>query len=54
MSWIIKSILFSFSIFIVWKNVPSSDSGIKRKERIIIDIRALNKIIITDAYLIPL
>jgi len=34
--------------------VPSPDSGIRRKKRVVIDIRALNKIIITDVYPIPL
>ena len=49
-----KFISFNFFIFVVWKNVPSPDSDIKRKGRIIIDIRALNKITITDAYPMPL
>ncbi len=34
--------------------MPSPDSGIRRKKRVVIDIRALNKIIITDVYPIPL
>ena len=49
MKWTKKSTPFSFPCFVVWKQTPDG-----RKGRVVIDIRALNRITIPDAYPIPL
>lgn len=41
---------FSFPVFIVWK----SDSDGKRKGCIIVDIRKLNNLVLSDSYSLPL
>ena len=46
--WISTVTPFSFPSFVVWTNV----NGIPKK-RMVIDIRALNKITIPDIYLVP-
>ena len=49
LSWITESISFSFPCFVVWK-----DSTNNRKNRIVVDIRALNAVSLSDFYLISL
>lgn len=49
MEWITIATPFSFPCFVVWKDTAEGPKG-----RVVIDIRALNKIIIPDAYLVPL
>ena len=41
---------FSFPVFIVWK----SDSDGKRKSRVVMDIRKLNDLVLSDSYPLPL
>ena len=45
MKWIIIATLFSFLYFVIWKTISKG-----RKDRVIINIRALNKIIMLNAY----
>ena len=47
MKWIITTISFSFLCFVIWKITLK-----ERKKRVIIDIRALNKIIILNVYFV--
>ena len=49
MEWTTTATPFSFPCFVVWKNVP----GGERKGRVVVDIRALNKITMPDAYPVP-
>ena len=42
-----------YPVFVVWRTVPGPD-GPERKGRVVVDIRGLNKIAITDSYPIPL
>ena len=49
LSWTTKSISFSFLCFVVWKN-----SSNNRKDRVIIDIRALNAVFLSNFYFISL
>ena len=54
MNWLIKLTSFAFSIFVIYKIIyVDSKKILKRKEKIIVNIRKLNKIIILDNYLIP-
>ena len=46
--WITAVIPFSFPYFVIWKETSTG-----RKDRVVIDIRALNKITIPDTYLVP-
>lgn len=46
MKWITIATPFLFSCFVVWKNML----GGERKGRVVVDIRALNNIIMSDAY----
>ena len=48
-TWITQSTSFSFSIFVVWKNI-----FIEVKSRVIMNIRDLNKITKTDSYSLSL
>ena len=45
--WIVTTTFFFFSYFIIWKTTLK-----ERKKRMIINIRALNKIIILNVYLV--
>ena len=49
MEWTTAATPFSFPCFVVWKNVPGGDP----KGRVVVDIRALNKITMPDAYPVP-
>jgi len=49
LKWTKTSTPFTFSCFVVWKNLPNET----RKERVVVDIRALNKITMPDAYSVP-
>ena len=50
MEWTTTATPFSFPCFVVWKDAP--DGG-ERKGRVVVDIRALNKITMPDAYPVP-
>ena len=55
MFWSSELSSFEFSVFIIWKTVFSETEKISiKKEQVVIDIRDLNKITITDVYLISL
>ena len=47
LKWTTQVIFFSFPCFVIWKNTSDGSKG-----RAIVDIRALNKIIISDAYFV--
>lgn len=49
MSWTNEPTPFSFPCFVVWKTLPDGT----RKGRTVVDIRALNKVTIPDAYPVP-
>jgi len=49
MEWTPTSTPFSFPCFVVWKNTPVGPKG-----RVVVDIRALNRITMPDAYPVPL
>jgi len=49
MEWSKNPTPFAFPIFVVWRNVDG-----KRKGRVVVDIRGLNKVTMTDAYPMPL
>jgi hypothetical protein len=49
LKYIIELISFSYSVFVVWKSIND-----KKKERIIVDIRELNVIILSNAYSLSL
>ena len=47
--WITEIIFYDFSIFVVWRTIHTSEESV-RKNRVIIDIRDLNKVIVSDDY----
>ena len=47
--WVTKPMLFATPVFIAWRII----NGIK-KSRVVADLRVLNKVIISDVYLLPL
>ena len=49
MEWTTTATPFSFPCFVVWKDTPNSGP----KGRVVVDIRALNKITMPDAYPVP-
>ena len=49
MYWTNEATLFTYPCFVVWKDLGNR----KLKGRVVIDIRALNKITMPDAYLVP-
>ncbi len=49
MEWTTTATPFSFPCFVVWKTTPEGE----RKGRVVVDIRALNKITMPDAYPVP-
>ena len=55
MKWTTEFISFSWLIFVIWKTVYEGLEKVsKRKLRVVVDIRDLNKIVIIDSYLLPL
>ena len=50
MAWTSEPTPFTFPCFVIWKNLGDG----KRKGRVVVDIRALNKITMPDAYPMPL
>ena len=48
MEWTSTATPFSFPCFVIWKETPQGPKG-----RVVIDIRALNRITIPDAYPVP-
>ena len=48
MEWTETSIPFSFLCFVVWKTTPEGE----KKGRVVVDIRALNRITMPDTYLV--
>ena len=50
MEWTTTATPFSFPCFVVWKDIPGNN---ERKGRVVVDIRALNKITMPDAYPVP-
>ncbi len=49
LEWTTSSTPFTYPCFVVWKNLPDGT----RKGRVVVDIRALNKITMPDAYPVP-
>ena len=55
MSWTIEPSPFTFPVFVVWKTVyEGSEKTPRRKGRVVVDIRGLNKITVADNYPLPL
>ena len=55
LKFITQSTFFSYSVFVIWKTVHKpNDLPSERKNRIMIDIRDLNKIIELNTYFMPL
>ena len=50
LKWTFKSTSYEFSVFVIWRIVHSSNKSIEKKERVVIDIRTLNKISKFDVY----
>ena len=50
LKWTFKSTSYEFSVFVIWRIVHSSSKSIEKKERVVIDIRVLNKISKFDVY----
>ena len=53
MKYIIQSISHDYFVFVIWKIVSDSDES-ERKNRIVIDIRNFNKIVVIDIYFMSL
>lgn len=51
MDWTNTSTPFSYSCFVVWRPSPSDDA---LKERVVVDVRRLNAMFISDVYALPL
>ena len=49
MEWTKESTPFTYPCFVVWKDLGNN----QRKGRVVVDIRALNKITMPDAYPVP-
>ena len=55
MSWTTEPSPFAFPMFVVWKTVyEGPEKTPRRKGRVVVDIRGLNKITIADNYPLPL
>jgi hypothetical protein len=50
MKWSIKSISFEYLVFVIYRTVMKNDK-LTRKDRVVINIRDLNAIIVSDVYL---
>ncbi|KAF7852733.1 hypothetical protein EAF04_010926 [Stromatinia cepivora] len=53
LKWTKKPSPFSFPVFVIWRYVIDSKGVVKKKGRVVVDIRALNRITNPDAYPIP-
>ena len=53
MEWTQDFIFYAFLVFVVWRTIYK-DGKFIRKGRVVIDIRGLNRITVTDIYPIPL
>jgi hypothetical protein len=51
--WIIKSTLYAFPVFVAWRTLYK-DRIPTRKSRAVVDIQKLNRVVVSDAYPIPL
>ncbi len=49
MKWSIKSISFEYSVFVIYRTIMKDEKSI-RKNRVVMNIRELNAIIVFDAY----
>ena len=49
MEWVKEATPFAYPVFIVWRTAYGINKG-----RVIINLRALNKVAILDSYLLPL
>lgn len=54
MKWIIELTLYDYSVFVVWRTIQIHEKDSIRKDRVIVDIRDLNKISEFDVYLMSL
>lgn len=54
MQYTTQSTQFGQSIFVIWRTIERPKKLSKRKRRVIVDIRDLNKIILIDAYFLSL
>jgi hypothetical protein len=50
MKWALESIFYAYSVFVIWTTTHLMKKSSSRRERVIIDIRDLNKISKHDAY----
>lgn len=50
MTWSNQPTKFSYPVFVVWRDMPNG----KRKGRVVVDIRGLNKVTESDSYPMPL
>lgn len=50
MNWTIETTSYVFSVFVIWTTVHYLDKSSMRKERVVVNIRKLNKIIELDSY----
>lgn len=53
LGWTTKATPFGFPVFVVWKTIVDPDGTTKRKARVVVDIRGLNKVSVKDSYLSP-
>lgn len=54
MSWTMKSTSYAYSVFMIWTTVRLSRKALMKKNRVMMNIRGLNKISKFDAYLMSL
>ena len=55
LEWTTQVTPFSFPVFVVWKDLPGETGGpVNRKGRPVVDIRALNDLLVPDAHATPL
>lgn len=53
-NWTNRSTSYEYSVFVVWRIVHLSEKSLLRKNRVVVDIRDLNKISKSDVYLMLL
>ena len=54
LKFIFQSTSFSYSVFVIWRIIHRSNESSKRKDRVVVDIRDLNKITELNIYLMSL